>query len=191
MSKLKRAYIVLLCLFFTIPVCIVGNSNNVYAKTVTYNSTVNPIDFSNVDSVYIGSLTQTTGVRGKDQEYDYAQQYTSPWLTASYTISIGGKTVDTKTENYTGSLYGYGWNGSQWCYGTQGSYNFNSHIDIASIKSKYSSSELQHSAIIISGSSDAVSLSADISVEIAEKPVFSGDLASGNLTLPCAYIVFV
>lgn len=31
-------------------------------------------------------------------------------------------------------------------------------------------------------SSDAVSLSADISVEIAEKPVFTGDLASGNLT---------
>lgn len=31
-------------------------------------------------------------------------------------------------------------------------------------------------------SSDAVSLSADISVEIAEKPVFTGDLANGNLT---------
>ena len=181
MSKLKRAYIVLLGLFFTMAVCIVGNSNNVYASTKVMTVTNGTVIEGDIAKRLLGfKINSWSG----DLSTGHLTQCSMP--TASVTIKVKtltGTTVAQNTVSGTRNCYYRPYyceetnqgSGGRWCHSTS--------MD-ASPMASITTPGQQTYTIDYSYQNQAPS-SIDITLLLADSPIFQANSyvqSNGNLT---------
>ena len=176
MSKLKRAFTILMCILLTLPACLVSKPNNVYAATETLalsktrceqagngsNSGTGSTTLVELGDIEIASVNLSTSVaynsKGNRQTSASATFYVTNasgvCLKTGGTVSNGSSdTLSIDCRDLTGPGY-FKVNFSVTGYTTEGSGD--RRVGSAS--------------------------SSNVTVYKLEKPVFSGDFGSGNLT---------
>ena len=203
MSKLKRAYIILLCLFFTMSMCLVSKPNDVYADDVvksieidtgtvtTYNDSTSWFSTSGLETI---SATLNAFALYVTSSYDSSRSYKKVG-SSEVTVQIegrqnGGEPEVYKTWSATGGTHP---NGAR--YAVTNTYSLTA-LDNVQI---YDQIRLVITIVTSNGGatpnshwddgghsaknwSSGSTGSAKLTIEMSPNPVFSGNLASGNLT---------
>ena len=195
MSKLKRVFTIIMCILLTIPTCLVSEPNNVYAETAMPNSndydtkslksghgsgTLDSgyVDVSDCDYVILTLNAPTTSVHNVSMVYTSTKGTLQDTLgvNLSYFVKNGSLATGTNLATVDGAVNS----------------SVNATYDVRNIsKVRFYGSGTSGVGVNAQGASWTVESNYSITGLVPKKPVFSGDLASGNLTRPCAYIVFL
>ena len=196
MSKLKRVFTIIMCILLTLPMCLVSKPNNVYAES---SNTLNTKDYENVELLRKASSGNIVSDYVDVSNCDYVILTLVASTTSIYNVSMRYTSINGGLQDIMGMTIPYFIKNGADATGTNIATVNN--VTNSTVTATYDVRNISKVRFYGSGKSTTGSNSAGttwttepsyiITGLVPKKPVFSGDLASGNLTRPCAYIVFV
>ena len=187
MSKLKRVFTIIMCILLTLPMCLVSKPNNVYAES---SNTLNTKDYENVELLRKASSGNILSDYVDVSNCDYVILTLVASTTSIYNVSMQYTSINGGLQDIMGMTIPYFIKNGADATGTNIATVNN--VTNSTVTATYDVRNISKVRFYGSGKSTRGSNSAGttwttepsyiITGLVPKKPVFSGDLASGNLT---------